>query len=655
MPVPRTSQGLARKLSKQQLKKKKDDEEKQQQSDEDDQNASEDDEDENAPSENDATDEFEDEEFFDGEEECEEEGDDEEESDGDDSDDSDDDEEEEDDELGPDPIHITVQLSDSEVCKILHFPNDVSFGDFKTQIANALGLDPTSKFIISRKRKTKPPQQIMIKKHFDYMVDSYFEHEDQFLRIIVTPATGTTTTTTTTTNQLDSTSSFNQTSNNNSNSNPNATLKQATISNSSSSGFAQQQQQTNSSSGDFQPTASANPVLNASRPPTSSSYSNRPISASTRFGGTTMSSTFGGNETVYDTIRSELEECVAQGVSVTWREIRHLGSGAFGKVVEGVIEPKGFVVAIKHMTFPGAQGDAKKNAADATTMVEEIRLMKNLRHPHIVAYYGSQMTPTEDGGRIVDVFMEACHGGSVTSLRRKAYGGRFPVTRVRDYIRQVLDGLDYLHRKRVVHRDIKGENVLISSQGFAKLADFGCSKKLGGASFEATSVIMERENSCGDSVHTQAANDQGMAKTLVGTPLYIAPEVLTESAEGYFESADIWSVGCLVLDLFGKKPWRMANASVYSIMFAIAQSKSLPTGMPDHFVDPLLLDFLTKCFQREPKLRPTASALLDHPWLTCPDNELKEPIWSEDLEAANMGTAVSSSSTSSGNTTVKKG
>ena len=285
--------------------------------------------------------------------------------------------------------------------------------------------------------------------------------------------------------------------------------------------------------------------------------------------------------------------------------------------------------------------------------------MKNLRHPHIVSYYGSQTTPLDDGGRVVDVFMEACHGGSVTSLRRKAYGGRFPVTRVRDYTRQVLEGLEYLHRKRVVHRDIKGDNVLISFHGFAKLADFGCSKKLGGASFEATSVIIERESSVSssgtgmttnDSVKTQAANDQGMAKTLVGTPLYIAPEVLTESAEGYFESADIWSIGCLVLDLFGKKPWKMANASVYSIMFAIAQSKSLPTGMPDNFIDEQLLDFLTQCFQRDPKARPTATQLLEHNWLNCADNELQEPIWQEDIDAANSTTM---SKTSSGNT-IKK-
>lgn len=354
-----------------------------------------------------------------------------------------------------------------------------------------------------------------------------------------------------------------------------------------------------------------------------------------RFGATTTNDEF-------DNIRNTLDECAANNIEVTWHELRSLGAGAYGKVVEGNTEPGGHIVAIKHMSFPATQGDAKKNASEATAMVEEIRLMKNLRHRHIVSYYGSQAKVLDDGSRVVDVFMEACHGGSLTTMRKK-YGGRFKVTRVRDYMRQIIDGLAYLHLKQVVHRDIKADNVLISSQGVCKLADFGCSKKLGNASFDSTlNLVMQEDGTMHDAAHPQTvaskkpleAGGGNCAKTLVGTPLFIAPEVLTESAEGYLQSADIWSIGCLVIELFGKKPWKLQNTSVFTVMFAIAQAKTLPTGMPDGKCDPKLYDFLSSCFNRDPAARPSARQLLEHPWMTCPDSELEEPVWTEDLEGA---------------------
>ena len=308
-------------------------------------------------------------------------------------------------------------------------------------------------------------------------------------------------------------------------------------------------------------------------------------------------------------------EDLADPDELKWTELRILGQGAFGKVAE-CITHNGKLIAIKHLALPNtspAYGAAKDEIEE---LVGEIQLLKALRHRHIVEYYGCRSKSEVDGTRAVDIFMEHCHGGSLNTLRRRfdRKSGRLSVVLVRCYIRQVLRGLCYLHRKGVVHRDIKGDNVLISGTGDAKLADFGCSKKLG------TSV----QGFASDAGPTGVG-----CNTLVGTPLFMAPEVMKEEKRGYNNSADIWSVGCLTIELFGQKPWRVHGTTLFAVMYAIASAKGLPTGMPDQCDGNFRL-FLESCFQREPRRRPTAHQLLQTPWMTCPDHALVEPVWNAD-------------------------
>jgi serine/threonine protein kinase len=178
----------------------------------------------------------------------------------------------------------------------------------------------------------------------------------------------------------------------------------------------------------------------------------------------------------------------------------------------------------------------------------------------------------------------------------------------RSYVRQILEGLAYLHGQRVMHRDIKADNVLLSATGECKLADFGCSKRIGTASLAAASG---------------GAGAGHMLSTLVGTPLFMAPEVLLETGPSYSYPADIWSVGCLLIELLGRRPWTFGGGNVFQVMFQISQSKEMPNGMPK-LCPADLREVFERCFQRDPTRRATAQELLGLRWLTCADEDLAE-------------------------------
>ena len=185
----------------------------------------------------------------------------------------------------------------------------------------------------------------------------------------------------------------------------------------------------------------------------------------------------------------------------------------------------------------------------------------------------------------------------------KAYG-KFPENLVGVYMTQVLQGLQYLHDQGVIHRDIKGANILTTKDGTVKLADFGVSTStLAGPDKEAQ---------------------------VVGTPYWMAPEIIQLS--GATSSSDIWSVGCTVIELLqGKPPYH--NLAAMPALFAIVNDDHppLPEGVSPVCLPPLLgwcrhglliyleqaaRDFLMQCFQKDPNLRVSARKLLRHPWIT---------------------------------------
>eukprot|EP00756_Hemistasia_phaeocysticola_P035555 Hpha_TRINITY_DN16593_c1_g2::TRINITY_DN16593_c1_g2_i1::g.132959::m.132959 len=282
-----------------------------------------------------------------------------------------------------------------------------------------------------------------------------------------------------------------------------------------------------------------------------------------------------------------------------WTRVKVLGQGAFGKVWSGML-PNGATVAVKEVTIDDSCGKEERSAFEA-----EFRLMQRLSHPNIVQYLGHLFS---DEGTLL-IFLEYVTGGSVAGRLKdilKHGAKRLPPVVTRNYTRQVLWGLEYLHadladKHPVIHRDIKGDNLLLSTKGEVKLADFGASKMMG---------------------NIGKGTDE-LAATMVGTPYWMAPEVISPDEHGYGTKCDIWSLGCVVVEMYGALPWAdQAKGNAWEIMLAVSQATGPPSNIPSD-LPPALNNFLYNCcFHREPYRRWAATALLRHPYILCPDEEL---------------------------------
>ncbi|KAG5480829.1 hypothetical protein GH5_07355 [Leishmania sp. Ghana 2012 LV757] len=263
---------------------------------------------------------------------------------------------------------------------------------------------------------------------------------------------------------------------------------------------------------------------------------------------------------------------------------KKLGSGSFGSVFVGVL-PSGNFVAVKILEL---SDDAPSNT--------EVEIHQKMVHPNIIRYLYSRID-AESTPKKLYVYLEFVTGGSVTSLMKSLPNGCLPYSVVRVYARHMFQGLEYLHSNQVAHRDIKGDNVLISMDtGTAKLADFDQAK------------IM----------NTHGTLRKAATATLAGTPYWMAPEVITDE-DGYDPfKADIWSAGCTVAEMItGRAPWTpMPN--VMHIMNKLALSTGWPDAVPkdaQKLGSQDAYDFLDLCFQRDVSKRPPAATLLKHVFL----------------------------------------
>ncbi|KAI5064771.1 hypothetical protein GOP47_0019466 [Adiantum capillus-veneris] len=244
-----------------------------------------------------------------------------------------------------------------------------------------------------------------------------------------------------------------------------------------------------------------------------------------------------------------------------------LGRGTFGVVHEGLNLEDGSFFAVK-----------KGSTEDAFPEIQhEINVLSKLEHPNIVRYLGSSVKD----GRLC-IFLELMRMGSLETLLQKYK--RLEDSTVRGYTRQILLGLSYLHEKKTIHRDIKCANILVDVNGQVKLSDFGVAKKMGDSLFSS----------------------------LKGTPLYMAPEVLTPNGKSYSFSADIWSLGCTDLEMAdGKPPW--SDLEGFGFLFKVKDGELPP--LPDH-LSPEGKDFVCSCLKLVASDRPTAAELLQNPFVT---------------------------------------
>jgi mitogen-activated protein kinase kinase kinase len=271
-----------------------------------------------------------------------------------------------------------------------------------------------------------------------------------------------------------------------------------------------------------------------------------------------------------------------------WMKGALIGQGSFGSVYLALHAVTGELLAVKQVETPSpganSQNDArKKSMIDA--LKREISLLRDLQHPNIVQYLGASSSAEH-----LNIFLEYVPGGSVQTMLNSYGALREPL--IRNFVRQIVTGLAYLHGREIIHRDIKGANILVDNKGGIKISDFGISKKI-----EASNLL-------------NGAGNNKNRPSLQGSVFWMAPEVVKQTS--YTRKADIWSLGCLVVEMMtGTHPF--PDCSQLQAIFKIGGAKISPT-IPEHASEEAQT-FLKSAFEVEHTKRPSAEELLFSPFL----------------------------------------
>lgn len=276
-----------------------------------------------------------------------------------------------------------------------------------------------------------------------------------------------------------------------------------------------------------------------------------------------------------------------------WIKGELIGRGSFGSVFIALNVTTGEMIAVKQVVVPSSYNDKTKNniyeGLDA--LHKEVETMKDLDHVNIVQYLGF-----EQKQNTYSLFLEYVGGGSISSCM-KSYGA-FEEPLVRFITKQVLLGLEYLHLNGILHRDLKADNLLLEIDGTCKISDFGISKRSKDIYVNNAEMSMQ------------------------GTVFWMAPEVIDSIVEdkkqGYSAKIDIWSLGCVVLEMLaGKRPW--SNEAVISAIYKIGKTKLAPPIADNIKMSQEAKNFIHQCCTIDPEKRPTATDLLNHPFIKNPN------------------------------------
>ncbi|XP_069395020.1 mitogen-activated protein kinase kinase kinase kinase 3 isoform X7 [Paralichthys olivaceus] len=258
--------------------------------------------------------------------------------------------------------------------------------------------------------------------------------------------------------------------------------------------------------------------------------------------------------------------------------IQRIGSGTYGDVYKARNVNTGELAAIKVIKLEPGE--------DFAVVQQEIIMMKDCKHSNIVAYFGSYLRRDK-----LWISMEYCGGGSLQDIYHVT--GPLSESQIAYMSRETLQGLYYLHNKGKMHRDIKGANILLTDNGYVKLADFGVSAQI-------TATLAKR-------------------KSFIGTPYWMAPEVAAvERKGGYNQLCDIWAVGITAIELAELQP-PMFDLHPMRALFLMTKSNFQPPKLKDKLKwTNNFHHFVKLALTKNPKKRPTAEKLLQHPFVSQP-------------------------------------